>query len=250
LIGNDFVSETEEILEKLPRERRNRDSEMMRAALRLFARKGYAAASIQDVADAIGVLKGSLYHYIGSKEDLLFRIFHEAHVENEALMMEITALDADPRQKLRIYLERMLLTTLNNIERTTLYFRDWRHLTGERRETLASHRARYDLFLRKLIESAYAKEGTKKHLNLRHVSSFVIGGTNWVADWFHPGGPDSAESIASDYATLAMAAIFGSPEQASSTAGRKAGVTRAAARTAKRATAVKAPRRRAQLRRT
>jgi TetR/AcrR family transcriptional regulator, cholesterol catabolism regulator len=204
------VRDSLDVAERPPRERRNRDAEMMRAALELFARKGYAAASIQDVADAIGVLKGSVYHYIGSKEDLLFRIFHEAHVENEALMMEIAALDAAPRAKLRIYLERTLLTTLNNIERTTLYFRDWRHLTGDRRETLASHRARYDLFLRQLIEAVYAAEGITQHLNLKHISSFVIGGTNWVADWFRPGGADSAESIAADYASLAMSAILGS----------------------------------------
>jgi AcrR family transcriptional regulator len=215
-----------DIVEKGPRERRNRDAEMMRAALELFARKGYAAASVQDVADAIGVLKGSVYHYIGSKEDLLFRIFHDAHVENEALMLKVAALDVEPLEKLRIYLERSLLTTLNNIERTTLYFRDWRHLTGERHKTLARHRAQYDLFLRQLIEAVYKAEGIEANIDLKHVSSFVIGGINWVADWFHPGGHDSAESIAADYTTLAMSAILGGSAMPRSRPNRKPRPTR------------------------
>jgi AcrR family transcriptional regulator len=203
------MKDPSDVVEKAPRERRNRDPEMMDAALRLFARKGYAAASVQDVADAIGVLKGSVYHYIESKEDLLFRIFHEAHLQNEALMAEIAALDVEPQERLRAYLERTVLTTLKNIERTTLYFRDWRHLTGKRRETLARDRARYDQFLRQLIEAAYKAEGLKSPVDLKHVSSFVIGGTNWVADWFRPGGTDTVESVAADYTTLAMTAILG-----------------------------------------
>ncbi len=45
------------------------------AALRLFTEKGYHATSMQDIAAAVGLYKGSLYHYIGAKEDLLARVF-------------------------------------------------------------------------------------------------------------------------------------------------------------------------------
>jgi TetR/AcrR family transcriptional regulator, cholesterol catabolism regulator len=192
-----------------PRERRNRDQEMIAAALRLFAQKSYPATSVQELADAIGVLKGSIYHYIGSKEDLLFRIFNEAHVENEKLMDELTALEVEPLDRLREYLERSMRITLNNVERTTLYFRDWRHLTGERREILVRHRAQYDRFLRNLIDEVYKAKGMPNHVDLKHVSSFVIGATNWVADWFRPDRGDCIEKIAADYTALALAAILG-----------------------------------------
>ena len=203
------MSKQIKVAKTTPRQRRNRDAEMMRAALQLFAQKGYAAASMQDLAVAIGVLKGSVYHYIGSKEDLLFRIFQDAHLESEALMQEVTALIAEPKERLRIYLHRSLLVSLNNLERTSLYFRDWRQLTGERRETLVRHRAEYDHFLWRLIKAVYESEGIEDHIDIKHVSSFVIGGVNWVANWFRPAGPDLAESIAKDYTMLAMAAILG-----------------------------------------
>ncbi|WP_235490550.1 helix-turn-helix domain-containing protein, partial [Frankia sp. AvcI1] len=83
-----------------PTDRRNREAEILQAALEIFARKGYAAASIQDVADAVGVLKGSLYHYIDSKEDLLFQIFDNAHVDAERLMTELDALEVDAVERL------------------------------------------------------------------------------------------------------------------------------------------------------
>ena len=192
------------------RERRNRDSEMMDAALQLFARKGYAAASVQDLADAMGVIKSSVYNYIDSKEDLLFRIFIGAHEENEALMLDVEKLDIDPLERLRTYIKLNLLTTLNNIERTGLYFRDWRHLTGVRRETLIQHRVQYSAFLRKLVEAAYRSENISAPVSLKHVSSFIIGATNWLADWYRPDGGEDPEFIADNYTYLAMATILGS----------------------------------------
>jgi AcrR family transcriptional regulator len=192
------------------RRRRNRESEVLSAALALFATKGYAATTVQDVADSIGVLKGSLYHYIDTKEDLLYMIFHEAHLENERLMTEVTALDLEPVELLRTYLSRSLRVTLANLERTTLYFRDWRHLTGDHLETLKKQRVQYDRFMRKLIRDAYEQVGIDNPVNLKYVSSFVIGGTNWVADWYTAGRGDGVEAVVNSYTELAMAAIMGS----------------------------------------
>jgi AcrR family transcriptional regulator len=193
------------------RERRNRYDEIIKAALEIFAEKGYTATSIQDVADAVGVLKGSLYHYIDSKEDLLFHIFEDAHVEAEKLMAEVDNLDADPIEKLRFYLEASVRRTLRNLPLQNLYFRDWRHLTGDRLDKLAERRRQYDRYLRSLIVRALEADGLESSMNVRFVSSFVIGGTNWVADWYRPDGPDSdsADEVAHSYAHLAMAAIMG-----------------------------------------
>jgi AcrR family transcriptional regulator len=191
------------------KQRRNRYDEIIQAALEIFAQKGYAATSVQDVADAVGVLKGSLYHYIDSKEDLLFHIFDDAHVEAEKLMAEVDNLDADPIEKLRFYLETSVRRTLENLPLQNLYFRDWRYLTGDRRDKLVERRRQYDRYLRSLIVRALEAAGLESSMNIRFVSSFVIGGTNWVADWYRADGPDSADEVAHSYAHLAMSAIMG-----------------------------------------
>lgn len=195
--------------DRKPRERRNREAEMLAVSLELFARNGYAATTVQDIANATGLLKGSIYHYISSKEDLLFKIFQDAHLENETLMHDILSIDSSPLLRLRTYLERTLHITLHNIDRTTLYFRDWRHLSGERLEALSAHRIQYDRFLRGLIKDACVDAGIQSNIKPKHVSSFIIGATNWVADWFTPEDEQSIDIIIKDYTALALASIMG-----------------------------------------
>jgi AcrR family transcriptional regulator len=195
-----------------PRTRRNRDAEILSAATIIFAQKGYAAASMQDVADAVGVLKGSLYHYIGSKEELLFRIFDESHQEAARRIAEISAMEAEPLTKLYAYFKRLVHTTLVNRERTVLYFRDWRQLTGERRATVMKQREEYESFVRNLIVETYAAMGTRVEIEPKYVSFFLIGGLNWVADWYRADGPDSADVVAEGYARMAVATVTGAQE--------------------------------------
>jgi AcrR family transcriptional regulator len=190
-----------------PKSRRNRDAEVIAAGIDVFWRKGYAAASIQDLADVVGVLKGSLYHYIESKEDLLFHIFDVAHQEAALLMEDVRAIEAEPLARLKIYLERHVEQFLANPERTSLYFRDWRHLTGEHLATVERQRRDYERFVRDLIVEAQSNGDLDGALNPRYASLFVIGAINYVADWYRRDGRDSAEVIAKSHAALAIGAL-------------------------------------------
>lgn len=196
-------------LQKQPTERRNRDAEMLVAATRIFASKGYAGASVQDVATAIGVLKGSLYHYIDGKEDLLYRIFEQSYIEDIELRAEIEAMDADPLTKLRTYFERYVRNALVHLERTSLYFRDWRNLTGERLDKILEQRRSYEVFIRQLIEDMYSAGQAERGIKSKYISFFIIGGVHWVSDWYHESGPDSPEVVAASFADLAVAVIQG-----------------------------------------
>ena len=64
-------------VQPLHQPRRRREREVLDVAARLFHERGYADTSVQDIADELGILKGSLYHYIEVKEDLLFRLLGE-----------------------------------------------------------------------------------------------------------------------------------------------------------------------------
>ena len=65
--------------------------EIVEAAGRLFAQQGFDGTSLQDIANEVGVLKGSLYHYITTKEDLLFRLFEEVHEQVQRIAEEVKA---------------------------------------------------------------------------------------------------------------------------------------------------------------
>jgi len=110
--------------------RRARDSEVIEAAVNLFWEKGYASTSVQDVADALGMLKGSLYYYIKSKEDLLKKIFEDSHAEVREITESVMALEKPSIERLQIFIERYAGWYLLNLRRAALYTREWHHASA------------------------------------------------------------------------------------------------------------------------
>ncbi len=81
----------------------SRRDEIMAAAKRLFAEKGYDATSIEDIADQVGLLKGSLYHHIVSKEELLVTIVEEFLAASAAVLRHATGTKGDARRRLQAF---------------------------------------------------------------------------------------------------------------------------------------------------
>ncbi len=192
---------------KRPVDRRNREAEVVDAAIRVFHEKGYAASTIQDVADAVGVLKGSLYHYISSKEDLLFRILQESHVQARELMAEVAGVEAPPVEKLRIYLERTYLWYLANIERTSIYLNQQHHLTGENRTEMRLQAREFEQYLRELLAEAKGSGALLPDADLKLAAFFMLGALNSVPRWYHPGGAYNPERIAREFAAMSLRVV-------------------------------------------
>src|ERR1700761_228 len=85
---------------------KKRQREIIDAAAKIFHRKGYSETTVQDIADAVGILKGSLYYYIDSKEDLLFQMLLEVHEDAKVIVKETAALDLSALERLRVYVQR------------------------------------------------------------------------------------------------------------------------------------------------
>lgn len=197
-----------------PRQRRNREAELNAAAIRVFCQKGYAAASIRDVANEVGVLKGSLYHYISSKEDLLTRIFDDAHEQAVRIMDDVSELDVDPLTRLREYFERHVTWYLEHVEHATVFFREWRFLTGERRRIVKARRDGYEQFIAGLIKDGQAAGSIAADLDVKYALYYVLGAVNAVPEWYRRTGRDRPARIAAIYADLTVAALTGAPTPA------------------------------------
>jgi AcrR family transcriptional regulator len=189
--------------------RRNRGAEVVDAAIETFYTKGYSAASIQDVADAVGVLKGSLYYYIDSKEDLLVRICDAVHATSRQMLDDVLALDAPPLEQLHAYISAHVTWYLKETKMVGVYFRDWRFLTGERLETVRRQRRGYATSMRKLITAAKAAGDVDPGLNDKYAAFFILAAVNAVPDWYRAGGRDSPRTIARTYADLTVATLSG-----------------------------------------
>ena len=175
----------------------------------MFWRHGYSGASIQEIADAVGVLKGSLYHYIGSKEELLARIFQEAYEESLGVMSEISAMNAPPLVRLQEYLRRYIVHFLAYPERTQLYFRDWRYLTGTYLDRVKEQRHTYAYFVRALIAEARETGAINSDIDPQAATAFILGAVHNIAEWYHRDGKESAETIAEVHSAFAIAALRG-----------------------------------------
>jgi len=192
-------------------DRRNRDSEVVAAAVQVFHQKGYAAATIQDVADVVGVLKGSLYHYISSKEDLLFRILTESHAQARELMDQIMEMDATPLERLRTWIDSMYRWYATNVERASVYITQHHNLTGERAEAMRTQAREFEHFLRELLAEAKGAGALRADLDTRMAARFLLGSLNSVPRWYHPGGSTSPEDLAREFTRMSLAAVTAVP---------------------------------------
>lgn len=195
------------IVPRAPADRRNRDAEIVEAAIRVFYAKGFGASTMQDVADAVGVLKGSLYHYITSKEDLLFRILQESHAQARELMMEVSALDLPALDRLRVYLERMYLWYMANVDRVSVYLNQQHHLSGTNAAEMRAQAREFEQFLRELLAEARGSGAIDKQVDLKLAAFFMLGALNSLPRWYRAGGAYTPERIASEFATMSLRVV-------------------------------------------
>src|SRR6266498_5059635 len=127
-----------------------RRSELTREAAKLFARKGYHGTSIGDIADALGVQKGSLYAHIASKEDLLYETMREGANAFHASLDEIPE-DLPATEKIRLALRGHLRVVAEQLDVATVFVREWRYLEGARRDEIVAERHRYEDRVRALF---------------------------------------------------------------------------------------------------
>src|SRR5262249_13305154 len=111
----------------------SRRTELTRTAARLFAEKGYHGTSIGELAQAMGVQKGSLYAHIETKEDLLWEVAREGAEAFHAALDGVPE-DGPAVERIRAALRAHLRVVSEQLDVATVFIREWRYLEGARRE--------------------------------------------------------------------------------------------------------------------
>jgi len=191
--------------ERKPRE--ERWVELINVATQVFYEKGYDGASLQDIADRLGMLKGSLYYYIQSKEDLLFDVISAVHKEGLAVIRARSEVAGDPLERLESVIVGHVEHTCRNLVPTAVFLHELSSLPEERRREVLGSEHAYQGVFRDLIEKAQAEGLVRADLDPRLAALSVLGSTNWVYRWFRPGGAFSPEQIGSELAEMAIRGI-------------------------------------------
>jgi AcrR family transcriptional regulator len=188
---------------------RKREREIIEAATDIFYRKGYSETSVQDVAEAVGILKGSLYYYIDSKEDLLFRMLLEVHEDAKAVVTETAALDVAPLERLRIYIQRHVEYNARNLAKIAVFYHDFGLLSPKRKKAIMGNRRFYETFVQGLIEEAQSNGEVDRSLDPVLVGTAILGIVNWIYTWYDPAGPVTPEYLGKLYAEIAVTGVTG-----------------------------------------
>jgi AcrR family transcriptional regulator len=179
------------------------------AALRLFREKGYHATSMQDIASAVGLYKGSLYHYIGSKEDLLAQVFERAL---GALLSEVEHIAADtasaPSVQLRRVVEAHVGAVASNLDALTVYLHEWRALAGDSLSTVRAQRERYAAVVEDIVARG-VRSGDFQVPDVRLATLALLGMCNWLCQWYSPAGRLGAPEIGARFADLVLDGLRG-----------------------------------------
>jgi AcrR family transcriptional regulator len=185
--------------------------EIVDAAALVFQQKGYEAATTADIAEKVGMLKGSLYYYIESKEDLLFAIIQEVHDVFLAIEQETRELPGDPASRLRHFVEGHVANNARESVRSTVFHREFHALSPLRRAFIVSERDNYDHFLRELVAQGQAAKVFCPDLDPKMTAIGMLGMMNHVYQWYRPGGRLTPEEVGQKYADLLLGALVCTP---------------------------------------
>jgi AcrR family transcriptional regulator len=163
-----------------------RKSELTRQAARLFAEKGYHGTSIGDLAEAMGVQKGSLYAHIESKADLLWEVARDGAVAFHAAIDAVPD-DLPPVEKIRLALRGHLRVVAEQLDVATVFIREWRYLEGDRREQFVAERRRYEERFRTLFREGRELGDLRTDLDDGTATLLALSAANWAYTWLHSG---------------------------------------------------------------
>ncbi len=164
---------------------RRRD-DLTREAARLFAERGFHGTSMDALAQALGVQKGSLYSLTGSKQELLFETMRGgANAFHEAL--DGVAGDAHAVERVREALRGHLRVVAEQLDVATVFTREWRYLEGEYRNEIVRERRRYEERWRALLREGVESGDLRTDLDVGATTLLVLSAANWAYTWLEPG---------------------------------------------------------------
>ena len=163
-----------------------RRRELTREAARLFAQKGYHGTSIGDIAEALGVQKGSLYAHIASKEDLLYETMRDGADAFHAALDAIPE-DTQAVERIRLALRGHLRVVAEQLDVATVFVQEWRYLEGERRDEIVAERRRYEERIRELFREGRELSELRADLDETAAALLLLSAANWAYTWLRPG---------------------------------------------------------------
>lgn len=181
----------------------DKPSEIFAAALRLFQAKGYHGASMQDLADAVGMQKASLYYYFRSKEELLVQVCERGTGAFTQELADIVASDLDAVTKLQRAIECHLVALCEQLDLFTVFLHEQKFLGAAQKELLRGEGKKHAALLASILEQGIAS-GDFRPVNVTVTTLAILGMCNWLYEWYSPDGALQPREIAAMFSELVL----------------------------------------------
>jgi TetR/AcrR family transcriptional regulator, cholesterol catabolism regulator len=187
---------------------RTRREELLAIAGELFARRGFKNTTVRDIADAAGILSGSLYHHFDSKESMVDEILSSFQGELFKTYDEILGSDLDARKKVEAVVEASFAAIDQHHDEVAIFQNDASFLMAfERFDYLQKYNVRFREMWVDLLSEGVESGALRADLDSELVFRFIRD-TVWVAvRWYRPGGDLSAREVADEYLSILLDGI-------------------------------------------
>lgn len=191
---------------------RTRRDELLQAAAHLFARKGYHATSMQDIAEALDILRGSLYHHIESKEALLLELMERGVRGLLEEVLPVAEQDWPPEQKLAEIIRRTTTAIAEHADFMAVFLHEMKSVPPERRGPIDALRLQYEGLIRQVLEEGM-QTGVFRPVDTQIALFGLLGMVSWTYRWYNPQGRLTPQEIGDIFVDMLLGGLLTNPEE-------------------------------------
>ena len=191
--------------------------EILRTSARLFQQRGYDATSMNDIAAALKLSKGGLYHHFQSKDEILFEIMNHAMDITEERVIKPARGIAKPDDRLRALIRLHIEVVLSPADREiTVMLHENHPLAPALRKRINQRKKDYVHFVENLVADVQKDFQKEKHLSPgsqpsvspRAAAFALLGMINWIYQWYRPDGNLQPQALVAQFTNLFYGGIF------------------------------------------
>src|SRR5580693_3537241 len=177
--------------------------EILRAAARLFQQQGYDATSMNDVAAALKLSKGGLYHHFESKDEILFHIMSHAMTITEERVVKVARRIEGVEERLRTLIRLHIQVVISPEDREiTVMLHENHPLPPALRRKINGRKKDYLHFVENLVADVQRKRNSPSPVTPRAAALALVGMINWIYQWYKPDGPLSGDALVQQFTDI------------------------------------------------
>ena len=181
--------------------------QLLRAAAHLFREQGFHGTSVAEVASAAGITKSSFYHHFASKQALLAEILTDTVSRVTPAVEAIAQADLPAVERLRAAARCHVVELIHDQDKVACFVEEGRFLAPDYRDAFVAARDQYEQLFRRILEDG-VRSGEFRPVSVRLAGLAVLGMCNSVVHWYQPSGQLDVDTVAGQFADLAVKSLL------------------------------------------